>query len=119
MKIEYLNSGGGVDSTVTSSISGFFMFYNTPTDGSDPVYMVTHGVTVKGTEIHGAHYWRSKHKEIYMESYDHAAFRVYTVTEKNRNSQSWDYEGKNLSLHTNTDSTSVVREHIELKRVQR
>ncbi len=119
MTIEYLNSSGGVDSTVTAPISGFFMFYNTPTDEADPMYLITHAMTVKGREQHGAHYWRTKQKVIYLVNLDQSSFRVYTVDDKGRNKQTWDYEGKNNGLHTNTDTSVFVREHIELIRVKR
>jgi hypothetical protein len=116
MKIEYLNASGGVDSVVESPISGCFMFYNTPTADADPVYLVTHGITVKGVEIHGAHYYQMRDKQLYMEDYNGVQFRIYNISHKSRNKETWEYEGPLLGLHTNNDPNMQVREHIELKR---
>lgn len=118
MQLDYLNASGGTDSTVSSSITGFFMFYNTPTTGDDPFYLTSNGITVKGIETHRAHFYRSDGKIITMVLSIGQAVpdRDYTISDHSRNKMTLDYKGAANNFYNNYSGS--VKEHIVLKRIK-
>lgn len=118
MQIDYLNSSGGTDSTVSSDITGFFMFYDTPTTGDDPFYLSTNGITVKGNETHTAHFYRSTNKVITMVYAigQTTPDRDYTISDRGANKMTLDYTGGSNNMYSNY--TGDLKEHIVLKRIK-
>lgn len=118
MQLDYLNSSGGVDSTVTSGITGFFMFYDTPTTGSDPFYLCTNGITVKGREQHTAHFWKADRSTITMVNQigQTVPDRTYTISEHKRSTMTLDFTGAAANMYNNYFGN--VKEHIVLKRIK-
>ncbi len=117
MQLDYLNASGGTDSVVSSGITGFFMFYNTPTTGDDPYYLATNGITVKGNERHNAHFYRSDGTTITMvSSIGQAPAREYTITDRSRNEMTMEYEGAANNMYATYYGS--VKEHIVLKRIK-
>jgi len=117
MTIDYINASGGTDSTTSSGITGFFMFYDTPTTGDDPFYLNTSGITIHGQETHSAHYWRISGSELTLEnSIGSAPVRVYTISDRKRNEMTWDYSGPLNNMYA--PYSGNVKEHITLKRVK-
>jgi hypothetical protein len=118
MQLDYLNASGGTDSTVSSDITGFFMFYNTPTTGDDPYYLSSNGITVKGSEAHHAHFYRSDGKIITMVSSigQTTPERSYTIADHSRNEMTIDFKGAANGFYGNYSGD--VKEHIVLKRIK-
>lgn len=118
MRIDYLNSSGGTDSTHSSGITGFFMFYDTPTTGDDPFYLSTNGKTVNGFESHSAHFYRSDGTTLTMVLVigQTVPDRDYKISDRSANAMTLDYEGGANNLYGNY--TGKVKEHIVLKRIK-
>jgi hypothetical protein len=118
MQIDYLNASGGTDSTASSNITGFFMFYDTPTTGEDPFYLSTNGITVKGSEWHAAHFYRSDGTTLTMVTSIGQAEpdRSYTISDSKRNQMTLDYTGNANGMYA--FYTGKIKEHIVLKRIK-
>ncbi len=118
MRIDYLNTSGGTDSTHSSGITGFFMFYDTPTTGSDPFYLSTNGKTVNGNESHSAHFYRSDGTTLTMVSVigQPTPDRDYKISDRSSNAMTLDYEGAASTMYPNY--TGNLKEHIVLKRIK-
>lgn len=118
MQLDYLGASGGTDSTVTSGVTGFFMFYDTPTTGDDPFYLTSNGITVKGNERHAAHFYRLDGKALTMVSSigQLVPDRDYTISDHSRNKMTLDYTGPANNMYSNY--TGNVKEHIVLKRIK-
>lgn len=118
MQVDYLNKNGGVDSTTNAGITGFFMFYDTPTTGDDPFFLATSGWTIKGRENHSAHFYRSDGSTITLVTTigqlvpDHS----YTITKNSRKSMTLDYTGPAANFFGNYNGK--VKEHIVLNRIK-
>jgi len=117
MQVDYVNVSGGTDST-TTSVTGFFMFYDTPSSGSNPVYLNTHAITIRGNETHGAAFWQSDGKTIsLLPAASNSPIREYKISNAKRDDMTLDYSGP-LNYMYYGPSTGTVKEHIVLKRVK-
>lgn len=118
MQIDYLNTNGGIDSSRNSDITGFFMFYDTPTTGDDPYFLASNGRTIKGLEHHSAHFYRSDGSTITMVTTigQLEPDRNYTITKNSRNSMTIDYSGPAMNFYGNY--FGKVKEHIVLNRIK-
>ena len=118
MQLDYLNAAGGTDSTVSSGITGFFMFYDTPTTGDDPFYLSTNGITVNGSESHTAHFYRATSNVITMvySIGQSTPDRDYKISDRGANKMTLDYTGASNNMYGNY--SGKVKEHIVLKRIK-
>lgn len=118
MQIDYLNASGGTDSTVSSGITGFFMFYDTPTTGDDPYYLSTNGMTEKGYERHAARFYKSDGSTLTMVTSIGQAVpdRSYTILDSKKNEMTMEYSGPGGVMYPLY--TGKVKEHIVMKRIK-
>jgi len=118
MQLDYLNASGATDSTLASGITGFFMFYDTPTTGSDPYYLETNGITIRNYEQHTAHFWRSDGTTITLVTQvgQMTPDRAYTISNRKRNEMTLDYSGP--ANFMDASYSGNVKEHIVLKRIK-
>ena len=118
MQLDYLNASGAVDSTVSAGISGFFMFYNTPTEGSDQWYLSTNGMTVKGREHHSAHFWQAGGGELRLVKAITQSIpdRSYTISDDKGDGMTLDYMGPAGDFYASY--LGKVKEHIVLHRIK-
>lgn len=118
MQLDYLNGAGTIDSSVNTGISGFFMFYDTPTTGEEPFYLSTNGITIKGTEQHRAHFYKSNGGIITMVTSIGQTIpdRNYTISNTKKDAMTLDYTGEANNMYNNY--YKKVKEHIVLKRIK-
>lgn len=118
MQIDYLNANGGIDSSRSTEITGFFMFYDTPTTGDDPYFLASNGRTIKGLEHHSAHFYRSDGSIITMVSSigQLVPDRNFAITKNAKNSMTLDYTGPAMNFYANY--FGKVKEHIVLNRIK-
>lgn len=118
MQLDYLNASGGTDSSASAGITGFFMFYDTPTTGDDPFYLSTNGITVNGNEYHTAHFYRATDNVITMvySIGQPAPDRDYLISDRGANKMTLDYTGGANNMYSNYNGN--VKEHIILKRIK-
>ncbi|CAN5302948.1 hypothetical protein BH09BAC5_BH09BAC5_04160 [soil metagenome] len=118
MQIDFINTAGNTDSTRSSGISGFFIFYNTPTTGADPFYLNTHAITVNGMEIHAAAFYKTDGKTLTLEtSIGSTPVREYSISGAKKDEMTLDYSGP-LNFFYAGPTSWTVKEHIVLKRIK-
>jgi len=116
LTIEYLNAGGTADSSAKAQ-KGFFMFYNTPSDPPDVVFLMTCGITFRNAINNHAYFYSLKNDTITLQTAGAATVpRKYFIKEKGTDQQTWQYIGP-MNWFYSENYNGNIRETVRVKRL--
>ena len=117
LTIEYLNAVGNADSSAKAQ-KGFYMFYNTPSEPPDVVFLMTCGITYRGVINNHAYYYSLKNDTITLQTANAGNVpRKYFIKEKGTDQQTWQYIGPIAGFYFENFSGNI-RETVRVKRLK-